>query len=306
MLVPSLISIRSVQRDSSGRFFIAVGELKCSSQQVLAFSENNASKLIVKISHFLPTRTLTLHPGHLIKITVEVCLGDYIISRAPSSGQLLVHEPSLSLAHILNAESEEICLKVIFTIASQETRLDPLQISKMIATKKISWVHATPFELSQWIAHGSFYLSSATSLRYIFSSGEALSESVVRGIQGLNHSGLRLINAYGPAEAGVVTSTEIDISTASTDAQFTIPIGRPLANIAVYVVDKHLRPVPAGVNGEILIAGAGNIANYLNKPERSAVSSVEDTLTPDGFYQGQIKTMYRSVDIGRYETNGQL
>ncbi|KAK3209994.1 hypothetical protein GRF29_44g1296777 [Pseudopithomyces chartarum] len=44
----------------------------------------------------------------------------------------------------------------------------------MIATKKISWVHATPFELSQWIAHGSFYLSSATSLRYIFSSGEAL------------------------------------------------------------------------------------------------------------------------------------
>jgi hybrid polyketide synthase/nonribosomal peptide synthetase ACE1 len=115
VLVPSLVSTRSVQINSSGRFFIAVGQLKDSSQQVLAFSEDNASKLIVKESHFLPIQALTLHPGHLIRITVEVCLGDYIISRAPSSGHLLVHEPSLSLAQILNAESEKIGLKLILT-----------------------------------------------------------------------------------------------------------------------------------------------------------------------------------------------
>ena len=191
-------------------------------------------------------------------------------------------------------------------IASQETRLDPLQISKLIATEKISWVHATPSELSQWITHGSSHLSSATNLRYIFSSGEALSNSVVKGVQSLHHPGLRLINVYGPAEAGVVTGTEIDFSTISADAQIAISIGRPLANIAVYVVGKDLRPVPAGVSGEILIAGAGNIETYLKNAERSAKSFLEDSITPNGFYQGQIGTLYRSGDMGRYETDGQL
>lgn len=187
-------------------------------------------------------------------------------------------------------------------IASQETWLDPLQIIRMIAARKITWVHATPSELSQWIGHGLAYLSTATSLRYVFSSGETLTKSLVKDIQKLNKPGLRLINVYGPAEAGVVTGTEIDLA----DSQGAIPLGRPLPNIAVYVVDQDLRPVPAGVRGEILIAGAGNIKSYFKKPELSATSFLKDTLTPNGLYQGQLATMYRSGDMGRYEGNGQL
>ncbi len=187
-------------------------------------------------------------------------------------------------------------------IASQETRLDPLQITKMIAARKITWVHATPSELSQWIGHGSAYLSTATSLRYVFASGETLTKSLVKDFQKLNKPQLRLINVYGPAEAGVVTGTEIDL----IDSEGDIPLGRPLQNIAVYVVDQDLRPVPAGVSGEILIAGAGNIKSYFKKPELSANSFLEDTLTPSGLYQGQLSTMYRSGDMGRYESNGQL
>ncbi|KAF2819712.1 hypothetical protein CC86DRAFT_429870 [Ophiobolus disseminans] len=188
-------------------------------------------------------------------------------------------------------------------IASHETRLDSLQITKMIAARKITWVYATPSELSQWIGHGLPHLSSATSLRYVFSGGETLTKSLVKDIQKkLNRPGLRLINVYGPAEAGVVTSTEIDLA----DSEGAISIGRPLSNIAVYVVDKDLRPVPAGVSGEILIAGAGNIESYLKKPELSATSFIKDTLTPSGLYQGQLATMYRSGDMGRYEADGQL
>ena len=187
-------------------------------------------------------------------------------------------------------------------IASQETRLDPLQITRMIAARKITWVHATPSELSQWIRYGSAYLSTATSLHYVFSSGETLTKSLVKDIQKLNRPGLRLINVYGPAEAGVVTGSEIDLA----DLQDDIPLGRPLPNIAVYVVDRDLRPVPAGMTGEIIITGAGNIQSYLKKPELSTTSFVKDTLTPTGLYQGQLAAVYRSGDMGRYEVDGQL
>jgi hybrid polyketide synthase/nonribosomal peptide synthetase ACE1 len=195
-----------------------------------------------------------------------------------------------------------LCNGGTLQVASQETRLDPLQITKLIATQKVTWVYATPSELSQWLGHGLAYLSCATSLRYILSSGETLPKSLAKDIQKLNKSGLRLINVYGPAEAGVVTATELDLA----DLPDSIPLGRPLSNVAVYVVDSDLRPVPAGVSGEILIAGAGNVESYLKKPELSATAFLHDTLTPNGLYQGQLPTVYRTGDMGRYETDGQL
>ncbi len=134
-------STKAVEVEDAGRFFIVVGELEGSGQQVLAFSENNASKLIVKRSHFVSAHTPIDHPNQLIKTTSEVCLSTYIINHAPSAGNLLIHEPTISLAHILNAEARETGLQVSFTTSDREkiksglafTYLHPLQPDHSVA-----------------------------------------------------------------------------------------------------------------------------------------------------------------------------
>lgn len=197
-----------------------------------------------------------------------------------------------------------LCNGGMLHIASQEKRLDPLEITKMISAAKITWVHATPSELTQWLRHGSAYLSRAANLRYVFSSGKALTETLVADFKTLMKPGFRLINVYGPAECGVVTGTEIDLT--SVESQGPVSLGRPLSNIAVYTVDRNLKPVQAGVSGEIVIAGAGNIPSYLNQPLLPANAFVVDSLTPAGYYPGQLSALYRSGDMGRYDSNGRL
>lgn len=111
---------------------------------------------------------------------------------------------------------------------------------------------------------------------------------------------------YGPAEAGVITGTEIDTTHVSADLGSPISLGSPLANIAVYMVDRNLRPVPVGVSGEIVVAGAGNVSGYLNRSELTTKLFLPDTITPREYFPDQLATLYRSGDIGCYSPDGQL
>ena len=120
VIIASQISTRSIEINHAGRFFVVVGKLETSNLPVLALSQNNASKLIIPKSHLVATHALINHTEELIRITLEVCLSDYIIDHFTSSGHLLVHEPSLSLAHILNAEAREAGLEVYFTTNHRE------------------------------------------------------------------------------------------------------------------------------------------------------------------------------------------
>ncbi|KAB8233744.1 uncharacterized protein BDW43DRAFT_310755 [Aspergillus alliaceus] len=208
----------------------------------------------------------------------------------------------VSMQQILMA----LCNGGALYVVPNETRLDPVTITRLIASEKITWVHATPSEFTQWLRHGSAHLSAAKDWKFAFSSGEALSSDLVKGFEALRRPDVKLINVYGPAEAGVITGTEIDPTHVSAEPRSPISLGSPLANIAVYVVDRNLRPVPVGVSGEIVVAGAGNISGYLNRFELTAKLFLPDTITPRGYYPGQLATLYRSGDIGRYRPDGQL
>lgn len=127
--------------------------------------------------------------------------------------------------------------------------------------------------------------------------GENLQRSHVE--HWLTHApGTRLINEYGPTET-VVGCCIHEIS--GKDLLYTdVPIGRPIANTQMYILDPHMQPVPVGVAGEIYIGGAGLARGYLNRPELTENRFVHDPFTASP------SRLYKTGDVGRFLPNGTI
>jgi len=124
--------------------------------------------------------------------------------------------------------------------------------------------------------------------------GEALPAATVALWRGLQ-PGVRIVNEYGPTET-VVGCVVHDVQ--AVDVRQPVPIGRPIGNTRIYLLDRHGEPVPVGVAGEIHIGGAGVARGYLNRPELTAERFVEDP-----FHGGR---MYRSGDLARWLPDGRI
>ncbi len=109
----------------------------------------------------------------------------------------------------------------------------------------------------------------------------------------------RLINEYGPTETVVGCSIyEVQPGDADTGA---VPIGRPIANTQLYVLDPDMRPVPPGVTGELYIGGAGVARGYLNRPELTA-----ERFVPDPFGGVPGACLFKTGDLAQYQADGTL
>ena len=136
-------------------------------------------------------------------------------------------------------------------------------------------------------------------VRQLLIGGEVLSPSHVRAA--MQHlPDVQLINGYGPTESTTFTCCH-RISNALEENKFSIPIGRPIANTRVYILDRYLNPVPLGVAGELWIAGDGLARGYLNRPELSA-----EKFVPDPFSTTPGARMYRTGDLVRYRADGNI
>jgi len=109
------------------------------------------------------------------------------------------------------------------------------------------------------------------------------------------HDKLRFFNAYGPTESTVCSSAQL-CTEAYPD---TVPIGPPIANMRMYILDAHGEPVPLGVEGEIYIGGAGVARGYLNRPELTAERFVQDPFSTEADAR-----MYKTGDLGRWLPDG--
>jgi len=111
----------------------------------------------------------------------------------------------------------------------------------------------------------------------------------------------RLINEYGPTETVVGCIIHEVGNTSDLLGKADVPIGRPIANTQIYILDARQQPVPIGVAGEIYIGGAGVARGYLNRPELSTERFVADSFggTPDS-------RLYRTGDLARWRTDGSI
>lgn len=129
-------------------------------------------------------------------------------------------------------------------------------------------------------------------VRKFMIGGEALPVDLARDLKAA--IGGKLVNMYGPTETTVWSSTQtVD------DVSGPIPIGRPIANTQLYILDANRKPVPVGVPGELYIGGEGVTRGYLNRPELSAERFVHDPFAPQAGAR-----MYRTGDLVRYRADG--
>ncbi|MGY2377744.1 amino acid adenylation domain-containing protein [Pseudomonas sp. SDO524_S393] len=169
---------------------------------------------------------------------------------------------------------------------------DPAYLCEVIANEQITTLHFVPSMLDVFLAHGD--VSQAAGLVRVMCSGEALPGSLVRRFK-QQLPGIGLYNLYGPTEAAVdVTAWNC----ARPDVPDNTPIGKPIANTRLYVLDGQLQPVPLGVVGELFIGGVQVARGYLNRPELTAERFLKDPFTAG--------RLYRTGDLGRYLPDGNI
>jgi natural product biosynthesis luciferase-like monooxygenase protein len=133
-----------------------------------------------------------------------------------------------------------------------------------------------------------------SSLSKLMIGGEALSTSLASLLKQVVRGEVR--NMYGPTET-TIWSTVHPVRA----HEITVPIGRPIANTSIYILDQHLEPTPVGVAGEIHIGGAGVARGYLNRQDLSAARFI-----PDPFGGEPGARLYTTGDLGRYRPDGTI
>ncbi|MFT8245740.1 amino acid adenylation domain-containing protein [Roseomonas sp. BN140053] len=168
---------------------------------------------------------------------------------------------------------------------------DPAAIARLIREQHVTTAHFVPSMLAAFLAHPA---ARGLSLTRVFCSGEALTPE----LRDRFHATLRaeLHNLYGPTEAAVDVS-HWDAS--ASDRSNPVPIGRPVWNTRLYVLDAALRPLPQGVTGQLFIAGVQLAREYLGRPDLSARAFI-----PDPFRPGE--RMYRTGDLARFRDDGAI
>ncbi|MEV0059083.1 non-ribosomal peptide synthase/polyketide synthase [Nocardia sp. NPDC050718] len=176
-------------------------------------------------------------------------------------------------------------------LAEPDGHRDPGYLRGVIAEYGVTVAHFVPSMLEAFLAQQE--IAERTSLRLVFASGEALPAALAQRLRLL--TGARLHNLYGPTEAAVdVTFHEVN------DAdRTTVPIGAPVFNTRLHVLDSRLRPVPVGAPGELYLSGVQLARGYVGRPELTAGRFVADLGTPG-------ERMYRTGDLVRWTTHGEL
>jgi amino acid adenylation domain-containing protein len=175
-------------------------------------------------------------------------------------------------------------------IPDDQTRVSPLELLDWLANKKIT-IAFLPTPLAAAIL--DLVWPPAMALRVLLTGGEKLLQGPKKKLSA------HLFNHYGPTESTVVaTWAPVALQTKPGPPP---PIGRPIANTEVYVLDRYMQPVPIGVPGELHIGGVGLARGYLNRPQLTA-----EKFIPNPFSTSPDARLYKTGDLVRYLPDGDL
>jgi amino acid adenylation domain-containing protein len=178
-------------------------------------------------------------------------------------------------------------------VAAPEAHRDPLALIDVIRREQVSIVHFVPSMLALFVAEPGF--ERCTSLRAVICSGEALPPKIVNRLTAALPAEVH--NLYGPTEAAIdVTAWHCR----RPEPGSTVPIGRPISNVAVYLLDGDGQLVPVGAVGEMHLAGACLARGYCNAPALTAERFVELDVA------GRRERVYRTGDLARWTGEGHL
>jgi len=186
---------------------------------------------------------------------------------------------------------------VPLVIIPDDTVKDPQRFVEALSVNKVTRLVLVPSLLRVILELGEDPGRQLPDLGYCVCSGETLPVDLATSFRA-QFPQANLINLYGSSEvAADVTCYEVR----NTDGLATIPIGRPIANTKLYVLDSHLQPAPVGVPGEIYVGGEGLARGYLDRAELTAEKFVADPFSRESGAR-----LFRTGDIGRYLTDGNI
>ncbi|HEX6747842.1 MAG TPA: amino acid adenylation domain-containing protein, partial [Longimicrobium sp.] len=180
-------------------------------------------------------------------------------------------------------------------VVPQDVLLDPDAFAGTLADQQVTTLFITTAVFNQ---HAQAIPGALASLRRLLTGGEAADPSSFARV--LAEGGpVSLIHCYGPTETTTFAITH-PVTDVAPDAR-TIPLGRPISNTRVYILDSRGQPVPVGVAGEMHIGGAGVALGYLNRPGLTAERFVVDPFAAEAGAR-----MYRTGDLGRWLPDGTI
>ena len=214
-----------------------------------------------------------------------------------ADGEICCQKTALSFVDSIWEIFGPLLMGVPLVIIPDDTVKDPQEFVTTLSVNKVTRLVLVPSLLRVILEIGEGPAKQLSDLRYCFCSGETLPVDLATSFRAqIPHT--NLINLYGSSEVAADV-TYHEVRTAELEA--TIPIGRPIANTKIYILDSDLRPVPVGVQGEIYVGGEGLAYGYLNRPELTA-----DKFVPHPFNRKGGARLFRTGDIGRYLADGNI
>jgi enterobactin synthetase component F len=207
--------------------------------------------------------------------------GDRVLQKTPSGFDVSVWEFFWALRE-----------GATLVVAEPGGHKDPAYLARTIREQAVTVCHFVPSMLQVFLAEPA--ASACTGLRHVFCSGEALPRETVRAFGRVLGDFVPLHNLYGPTEAAV----DVTYHRCATGGTGPVPIGRPVWNTRLYVLDAALQPCPPGVPGELFLAGAQLADGYLGRPALTASRFVADPYGAPG------ARMYRTGDLARWTADG--
>ena len=236
-----------------------------------------------------PKGTLITHGG--LTHYLNWCLTEYPLSEGRGS---LVHS-TLSFDATVTAVFTPLLTGKTITLIPEDAGLEALGFA-LLKYKDFSLIKITPAHLELLGSQISREEAAGLSRAFVI-GGENLTAPQIEFWQ-KNAPHTKLYNEYGPTET-VVGCVVFEAS--QWQGQGSVPIGKPIYNTPVYVLDSYLQPVPASVPGELYISGPGVARGYLNRPDVTAASFI-----PDPFSTVPGTRMYKTGDIVKYLKNGNM
>jgi amino acid adenylation domain-containing protein len=180
-------------------------------------------------------------------------------------------------------------------LVEQETILDVQRFVDKIAEGRVAVLQVVPSYLEVVLSYLEQHPRELPDLRCVSVTGEALKKELAQRWFAAK-SGIKLVNAYGLTETSDDTNHEVMDRVPDTER---VPLGRPVNNVHVYVVDEHLTPVPLGAPGEIVFSGICVGRGYVNDPERTRLAFMADP-------HRKAQRLYRGGDYGFWQPGGKL
>jgi amino acid adenylation domain-containing protein len=181
-------------------------------------------------------------------------------------------------------------------VAKPEGHKNPEYLADLIESQRITLMHFVPSMLQAFISHAN--INQCAGLKHIICSGEPLNVELVRKFYAVfSEQKVELHNLYGPTEAAVdVSHWPCKIE----DIRASVPIGKPVANTQLYILDTNHMPLPIGIPGELCISGIQVGRGYYNRPKLTSEKFVDIELF------GKTERIYKTGDLARWCIDGNI